>query len=198
MASTKNQRQLRDVRDRSGTGSHTSIGFAYRGNRAFPVPAEIAGQEVQRLINRDGACQPSSLVEENRNPDAPLHKVFQWDDDLAAHEHRLNQARRLIGAIRVVVISEVPEERPPAFMSVRISCEDEQPCESSPGYVNFQTAVATEASYDRSVLVEWKRIRALIMRCTWVKEFDPLREAMLQIDATLEYHTEPADLEHAA
>lgn len=38
------------------------------------------------------------------DPASPLHTHFEWDDVAAAHEHRLDQARKLIARYKVVKI----------------------------------------------------------------------------------------------
>lgn len=46
-----------------------------------------------------------------------MHAAFEWDDEAAAQQHRLAQARRLIVSVRVV---NGPVQAPiPAFVSVR-------------------------------------------------------------------------------
>ena len=65
----------------------------------------------------DGMIHAGQVVSwAQRNTDSELHPQFEWDDSKAAHEHRLNQARRLI-AIHVVfeptgkraVVSLIPD-----------------------------------------------------------------------------------------
>jgi hypothetical protein len=48
----------------------------------------------------DGVLKAIDVIEEARDESSPLHSAFTWDDSKAAHEYRLEQARRLI---RVVV-----------------------------------------------------------------------------------------------
>lgn len=55
-------------------------------------------EEIRK--NNGGVLKAADVVEYARNPDTALHRRFTWDDDKAAHEYRLWQARELI---RVVV-----------------------------------------------------------------------------------------------
>ena len=58
-------------------------------------------QELEQIRKaNDGELRPADVVEFARNPDTALHSRFTWDDDKAAAEYRLWQARELI---RVVV-----------------------------------------------------------------------------------------------
>ena len=60
----------------------------------------------------DGYCSPANVVEFARNKKTLLHSKFQWDNDKAAEQFRLWQARRII-SLELTVIdnkSEEPEE----------------------------------------------------------------------------------------
>lgn len=47
-----------------------------------------------------------AIVEEARKKRSPLHNFFDWDDSVAAHKWRLQQARVLINEVKVVVENE--------------------------------------------------------------------------------------------
>jgi hypothetical protein len=52
----------------------------------------------------EGRLRPADVVEDARDPASPLHDEFEWDDALAAAEHRLARAETLIRAFRFEVI----------------------------------------------------------------------------------------------
>lgn len=57
--------------------------------------------ELKRIAKEHGGIlRPETVVEEARPKSSPLHKRFTWDNNKAAHEYRIWQARQLI---RVVV-----------------------------------------------------------------------------------------------
>lgn len=58
--------------------------------------AEERELELSRIYNRDGCVKASVVVEEASKKRNPLHNEFEWDDQKAAHEHRLSTARRII------------------------------------------------------------------------------------------------------
>jgi hypothetical protein len=67
----------------------------------------IIVSELRRLASEHGGVlKPEVVVDAARDADSPLHSQFEWDDDKAAHAHRLWQARILIG--RVVVSYDAP------------------------------------------------------------------------------------------
>ena len=87
-------------------------GSRYRGD-ATPVAAEL-----ERIRTERGALQPEAIVAAAEPGDCPLHPYFEWEDAAAAHQLRLEQARRLVRAVVVVV-----GDRPPSSMYVHVSAE---------------------------------------------------------------------------
>ena len=60
--------------------------------------------EITALRDRNnGRVTPVDVVDFARDPNTALHTAFTWDNQRAATEHRLDQARRLI-AVYVTVI----------------------------------------------------------------------------------------------
>lgn len=49
-----------------------------------------------------GELTPAVVVDEAANPTHPLHTRFEWDNAVAGHAYRLDQARALIRSARVV------------------------------------------------------------------------------------------------
>lgn len=72
--------------------------------------------ELERLKS-GGVIRPVDVVEAARDEESPLHDWFQWDDDEAAHQFRLLQARNLL---RVYVNVEPSKDSEPvrAFVSL--------------------------------------------------------------------------------
>ena len=83
----------------------------------MPVDAQTAGNELQRIYERDGVIEPETVVEESENPSAPLHSCFEWDDEKAAHKYRITQAQNILRAIVVVDEAKQPDTR--AFVNVQ-------------------------------------------------------------------------------
>jgi hypothetical protein len=65
-----------------------------------PVLAELVA-----LADGD-KLDDESVVARATDPDSALHGVFDWHDASAAHQHRLQQARSLIGSYRRQIIVE--------------------------------------------------------------------------------------------
>lgn len=48
-----------------------------------------------------GKLTPAAVVENARNPESALHRHFEWNDAAAAEKYRHQQARIIIGCLRV-------------------------------------------------------------------------------------------------
>jgi hypothetical protein len=75
--------------------------------------------ELNRLYQRAGKLTPQLVVDEASDPANPLHEHFEWDDAVAAHEHRLSQARALIRKVKITYLDA--DDRPQevrAFVSI--------------------------------------------------------------------------------
>jgi len=93
------------------------VTYSSRGRWTVP-PATIAG-ELQRIWNEQGQkLTPVAIVAEAADETHPLHECFEWDDSLAAEQHRLWQARQLIRSVRVQY-----NEHPPQNLFVHVKLQ---------------------------------------------------------------------------
>lgn len=85
-----------------------------------PVPAQTAGEELERIrVRQNGRLEAADVVRESRDPTAPLHPAFEWDNEKAADAYREDQARYMIRSITVAMPSRKGEDAPVrAFVSV--------------------------------------------------------------------------------
>lgn len=74
--------------------------------------------ELRRIADEhEGELRPTDVVKEAESPESPLHEHFEWDDSLAAQNHRLEQARKLIRVV-VEVIGPARTMRTRVFVSL--------------------------------------------------------------------------------
>lgn len=83
------------------------------------VEAQKAGEELERIRTKhNGRLEPEWVVHNAKSPHNPLHDLFEWDDNVAAQNYRVDQARAVIRSLEVV-IEQAPEAKPiRAFVSV--------------------------------------------------------------------------------
>lgn len=72
----------------------------------YPVSADVAKAEFDRIYQKFGELTAKSVVEENRAKTAPLHSCFEWDDAVAAERYREKQAGDMIRCLVTVQESE--------------------------------------------------------------------------------------------
>lgn len=90
--------------------------YAYASDDAqerIGIPAQTAGEELDRIRRRDGHIAPRVVVDEARPEDAPLHPAFEWRDEVAAENWREHEARQLVRQVRVITppVERTPEPR---------------------------------------------------------------------------------------
>ena len=131
---------------------------SYASDETPIVDAQTAGEELDRIRRSYGGLSPAAVVDESRPQDAPLHPVFEWNDQTAAERYREHQATTLIRQVKVAV-SE-PERSP----VTRIHRADEDGYEPLPvddyDPLAFELSEAIGAVVQAHRLVEQLRIKA--------------------------------------
>lgn len=104
--------------------------FVYSVGYRAKVSADIAGEELLRIAGDRGIDGLSSreIVEAAREKESPIHRAFEWDNKTAGEQYRLQQARDLIGALRILVTYD---DREPILHRVFVNLEDGQGYRSS-------------------------------------------------------------------
>lgn len=72
------------------------------GSRLRKADAEVLGQTFENLKST-GPLTAERVLQEASRSNSALHRFFQWDDQKAAHQYRLTQARQLLRSIEVVI-----------------------------------------------------------------------------------------------
>lgn len=66
-------------------------------NGATYLPPGPVTDELARVVEELwGTFNPLAIVERAADPNSPLHGEFEWNDEVAAHNHRYIRATRLI------------------------------------------------------------------------------------------------------
>ena len=90
------------------------LGFK-NGGDADPQLIGMALQTIKDGVP-PGLFKPDTVLASARDGAHVLHRHFEWQDSIAAHAHRLEQARALIRCIDIVPVKNEPPKR--AFISV--------------------------------------------------------------------------------
>lgn len=76
----------------------------------YPVSADVAKAEFDRIYEKFGELTAKSVVDENREKTAPLHSCFEWDDAVAAERYREKQAGDMIRCLVTIKEPEIDGE----------------------------------------------------------------------------------------
>ena len=100
----------------------TALQYAARkGARFKDEDAAVLGREFDQLGTD---CTAEQVVEAARSHRSSLHRYFEWDDTLAAEQHRLSQARYYLRFVDIVIETEDGGRQTRAWHQVVIHRED--------------------------------------------------------------------------
>lgn len=78
--------------------------FSWRPGARFKADADKVGLELEAIRKKhNGKLKPANIVKRAKIKNSAMHCVFIWDDEQAAEEYRIHQARRLVSCLRVDV-----------------------------------------------------------------------------------------------
>ncbi len=149
--------------------------------------AAIRDELTRLACEADGELRPEAVVEAARPEDSPLHHSFTWDDSIAAHKWRLEQARALI---RAVVVYEPNKrgalEARPVFVSLSTDRTRD-----GVGY-RLLTTVLSDEDHRRQLLSDARaEMAAFRSKYQRLSELAAVFDAMAQTEADL--FTTPTD-----
>lgn len=86
--------------------------------RTHNVRAEVVGAVFEELEEEFGDVTAENFLDVSRPEESPTHRMFEWDDDRAAENYRLHQARTIINDLRIEVVTEDKSLKIPAYVNV--------------------------------------------------------------------------------
>lgn len=111
--------------------------------------------EIERAAGH--GIRPEDVVEAARDKKHPLHSRFDWNDKIAGHKWRLQQARQLINSVRVVTHTADKVLVTPFYVRDPSSKSDEQ------GYLSID-ALRTDKDVAREAIVNEFSMAASYLR----------------------------------
>lgn len=76
----------------------------------FPVKADEAGKEFERIERENGKVTAENLINSARPQDSIMHDCFEWNDTEAAEKYRLLEAKNVINQLVKVVVEKDSEQ----------------------------------------------------------------------------------------
>ena len=122
--------------------------YSWKAGAQFPVKASVAADTIkslQKTLGKDNVTAVE-LLDASRDENAPLHSCFEWNDDIAAEQFRICQARHLITSIEVTIITNDTPVQTRGFVNVNTVAPKKQG-----EYVSVEVAFSKD-DYRRQVL----------------------------------------------
>jgi len=91
----------------------------YQNRKAKTPKAQVIDSELERLHNEEGHVSPTNVLGSASDPDSPLHNYFEWDNEVAGHKYRLQQAREMIERSHFILQIVEGLKKPPINVTVR-------------------------------------------------------------------------------
>lgn len=139
----------------------------------FKNPADVAGKVCQNLKETVGLTA-KSLVDASRDPKAPLHDEFEWDDTIAGEKYRETQAQFII---RHLIIEETDTEEARKARTRSFVFTGEH----SVGYVPLKEALTNNKWRKRMLEAAFKDMKNFVAKYNRLVELSEVIEKMKDI-----------------
>lgn len=130
-------------------------------------------KRIERL--NGGVLTPERVLLDAAEANSPLHDQFTWNDDEAAHQYRLDQARKLIRSFKFEVVTHSRSYAVPVYTHAPKGDEKS-------GYRQTVNLRNTEEIAKLSLNDEIKRLRATCERCAGLAITLGLESYVLEIE----------------
>jgi hypothetical protein len=129
---------------------------------------QVCGDRMEYIKKTVGAVTAETVLEDARNINSPLHGGFTWDDNEAAEQHRLNEARYLL---RQIVIYEEPKEPEgePTIIRAFVNVQEENQPDAT--YVDITTAMSDPKLREQILERAYRELTAWKVRYEEFEEF---------------------------
>ncbi len=137
------------------------------------LAAQLVGDHLETLRVKNGDRLNAELVVKDAEPEeATLHPIFEWNNNLAGHKYRCEQARYVM---RHLVVEYAVEDREPKETRVYVTIHDNP---DGP-YIRYNQALSNPEH--RELLIE-RALRELIRTRTEYEDLTELADVFAAID----------------
>lgn len=128
---------------------------------------------LQAIIDEEGDVTPDRIVDLASKKTHPLHEYFEWDDNVAGHKYRLQQAMHMIRMWRMVRVFKHPNQPEPIEAAkVRGALLTGQEASE---YGSRTKVLQTKTGRALFIEMKWSQLRAWCNEVRDVPEFDRIR-----------------------
>jgi hypothetical protein len=120
---------------------------------------ELVAKRLAEIAQaNNGSLTPDLVVKDASNLDSPLHELFEWDDGIAGHKYRIEQARQVITSVRVVITTEHKA------VSTVYYVRDPNAEPTEQGYVSLDKLRSNSDLARESIVMEFSRAASYLQR----------------------------------
>lgn len=150
--------------------------YEYR-NYNFSIPAQITGEEMEKIRARDGDVNKVNFLEWSRPETSRTHALFEWDDGIAAEKYRLHQSSQVINHTYTVVEKEGQEKKKVVVRAFVNTTDDNNPLE--PGrFVPVTEAINTPQIREVVIRNALRELRSFTEKYRIYSELEPIIKAI--------------------
>lgn len=150
----------------------------YRFAEATRAPgglsAETIGTELEKIRREKGEFRPQDVVDAAKSDSHPLHRAFEWNDDIAAEKYRLEQARAIIRSVVLVDVKTPEAKGVRAFVSIDVG-------KKYPVYTGIINAMQVKETREQVVEKAYRELHAFTLKyhvlLDFADLFDTVRKA---------------------
>lgn len=133
--------------------------------------SQVVGERLEALrVQAGGTLATRDVVVDARDDASPLHKFFEWRDNVAATKYRERQAQELIRSV-IVIHEDAPDKELPAFVSI------------GPNETEFSRYVATRVALENADTRDYLLAQALSMLAAWRRRYSKLEGFSVVVSA---------------
>lgn len=149
-------------------------GYQWKNERCcYKATANEAAGAFEKIRQMSGKLTPELVVDYARPKGSVLHDDFEWRDDVAAEKYRQDQARHMIGAIRIV--SEDVPEPVRAYVNVTVKELDEEPVRS---YMPLQEVLKKPDLHSQMMMDAFRDAQSFKQKYNTLEKLKPIMDAM--------------------
>jgi|TARA_Y100000310_G_scaffold100686_1_gene98537 hypothetical protein len=127
--------------------------YKFKSSTRPTEESQQVGETLLQIKKDQDVLHACEVVAQAKEKDSVLHKYFQWDDTLAAEQHRLNQARHLITSVEIV--RETGDNRSitiPAYTHLRVDKHGYRDTEEVYSVQDLRSSLVTQLKIDWETL----------------------------------------------
>jgi len=150
-------------------------------------------------LEREGQLTPEEVVAEAKQPESPLHDLFDWNIARSAERYWIMRARHLIGTITVIIHTETATYTIPKYVR-----SPDVPARQQ-GYSTIDRVRIDPTLARRALITECERVASSLKRAREIavglsmeEDFDQILERIVGLRTFIEAQTESTEQQPGA